>query len=652
MSLSSPTPPQHQPPSDPAPHRLLPYLSTISPSYSPSLTSAPILLIGAGGIGCELLKNLVLSGFRDIEVIDLDTIDVSNLNRQFLFRQEHVGRSKSEVAKESVLRFVPHKERHLYKITPHHANVKSSHFSVDYFQRFKVVMNALDNVSARQHVNRMCLAADVPLLDGGTAGYLGQVMTIQKGRTECYECQPKQREQSFAVCTIRSNPSTLLHCVVWAKMLFERLFGKSSDENAIADFETIQKIQDARQFSESAFDLVFRLQVDEAKDMKDTSVFHAGKRPVPILMDNLVAAGKGSSGENGDNNTTNTSSTLLDQQVWNLHQCATIFLDCAQKLRQLKISGTQKDMSFDKDNEMAMDFVTAASNLRAHNYHIEPKSKYEVKGMAGNIVPAIATTNAIISGLLVLETFKVLQGRMDQCRAIFCLRNTCRYKRKNCLLYPISLEKPNPNCYICSSNEVTVRVNTQTTSLQYFVDNILRRQLGMVEPTITFQRQLLFECGEELEDDEKEEYEENGKKTLAQLKIASGEEANRGELAVEDYAQDMDWKVIVLNDENIEREEAEIVGKVEHEKAANTSAQGGALPGAQEAAGTTAETTVTKSEVAMTDENGVVDLISDDEDETSRKRKREQHDHGDTNRADKRKKIEEEPEENIIELSD
>ena len=79
----------------------------LSENLKKNVNSSKILVVGAGGIGCELIKNLVLTGFEDLELIDLDTIDVSNLNRQFLFRKEHVGKSKSQVAKESALRFNP-----------------------------------------------------------------------------------------------------------------------------------------------------------------------------------------------------------------------------------------------------------------------------------------------------------------------------------------------------------------------------------------------------------------------------------------------------------------------------------------------------------------------------------------------------------------
>lgn len=68
---------------------------------------------------------------------------------------------------------------------------------------------------------------------------------------------------------------------------------------------------------------------------------------------------------------------------------------------------------FDKDDDDTLDFVTASANLRSIVFGIETKSRFDIKQMAGNIIPAIATTNAIVAGLCVLESFKVIDGRYD-----------------------------------------------------------------------------------------------------------------------------------------------------------------------------------------------------------------------------------------------
>lgn len=188
------------------------------------VSAAKVCVVGAGGIGCELLKNLVLSGFKSIEVIDLDTIDVSNLNRQFLFRKWHVGKSKSKIAREAILTFNPS-----VNVISHHGNVKQGKFSVDYFKKFTIVFNALDNLEARRHVNRLCLAAEVPLIESGTTGDTGQVEVIKKGDTKCFDCETRQSLKTYPICTIRSTPSKPVHCIVWAKEFYKLLFGKRDE---------------------------------------------------------------------------------------------------------------------------------------------------------------------------------------------------------------------------------------------------------------------------------------------------------------------------------------------------------------------------------------------------------------------------------------
>lgn len=174
-----------------------------------------VLIVGAGGIGCELVKNAVLAGLCRIHLVDLDTIELSNLNRQFLFRRRHIGQAKALVAREAVLPIAPDCD-----IVAHVADITDIvQFPISFFASFRLVLNALDNVAARRHVNNMCLAANVPLIESGTAGHLGQTAIIINGRTECFDCVEKDPPKTFPVCTIRSTPSTPLHCIVWAKDL-------------------------------------------------------------------------------------------------------------------------------------------------------------------------------------------------------------------------------------------------------------------------------------------------------------------------------------------------------------------------------------------------------------------------------------------------
>ncbi len=135
-----------------------------------------------------------------MQIVDLDIIDISNLNRQFLFRHKHVGQPKAKVAREAVLKFGPPEAKDT--VIAHHGNVKNETFGLEFFEKFDIVFNALDNVAARRHVNRLCIAKGKPLVESGTAGYIGQVTVIKGKVTECYDCQPKAtpKQVCFNLC--------------------------------------------------------------------------------------------------------------------------------------------------------------------------------------------------------------------------------------------------------------------------------------------------------------------------------------------------------------------------------------------------------------------------------------------------------------------
>ncbi|KAF8773718.1 SUMO-activating enzyme subunit 2 like protein [Argiope bruennichi] len=447
------------------------------------IKSCKILVVGAGGIGCELLKNLVLTGFEELHVIDLDTIELSNLNRQFLFHKQHIGRPKAIVAKESVLKFNPKA-----KITAYHDSITNNKYDVAFFRQFSAVANALDNVGARSHVNRMCLAADIPLIESGTSGYLGQVTVYKKKITECFECLPRKPQKTYPGCTIRNTPSEPVHCIVWAKHLFNQLFGETdADEEVspdVADPElggqaneagNVQRISTREWAKSSDYDprkLFEKLFSEDIKYLHSmTDLWKKRCRPMILDWNDLPDAVPGSSKQE--------EPRIKDQMLWNIKQCADIFCSSLTALKKkVDEGGPGTILTWDKDDDHCMDFVASVSNLRAHCFLIPLQSKFDVKAIAGNIVPAIATTNAVISGLLVLQLINILKGDITKCRTAW-LNESAKGGKK--MISSAQLEKPNPKCFVCSplTPEVAVKVNVKTLTAKTLNDKILKEKLHM-----------------------------------------------------------------------------------------------------------------------------------------------------------------------------
>eukprot|EP00043_Microstomoeca_roanoka_P008867 m.85133 g.85133 ORF g.85133 m.85133 type:complete len:600 (-) comp14413_c0_seq6:138-1937(-) len=457
-----------------------------------AVNSCKLLIVGAGGIGCELLKNVALAGFKDIHVIDLDTIELTNLNRQFLFQQQHVGKSKAKVASESVLAFNPS-----LNITAYHANIFDEQFNLRFFEQFDLVMNALDNLKARNHVNRMCLAAKKPLVESGSAGYLGQVTVIKKGVTECYECVPKPPPKQYPACTIRNTPSTIVHCIVWAKFLFTHLYGEADHENDVApnpddpelgadkpsdtNGDEEQSRMNTRQWAEAnQFDpqrLLEKLFVrDISVLLSMASLWTKRAKPHVLDLDSLTKGLPSTTSGQADD-------VLPDQRVWNLQECIQKFLSSAAELKRRFLACSPGDyLTWDKDDDIAMDFVCAAANLRAQVFGIPLRSRFDVKSMAGNIIPAIATTNAVVAGLIVNEAFKILRNNLDQCRAVYLSRSVMG---GNKLVNPLAIPRPNPKCYVCSERPtVTIKLDVTVVTVETLAESILKKDLSLVTPEV------------------------------------------------------------------------------------------------------------------------------------------------------------------------
>ena len=498
------------------------------------------------------------------EQIDLDTIETSNLNRQFLFRKRHVGESKAKVACATALEMVRAAEERQTRghgasqdeedggavngekkksrdvtIVPHHANIKDAAYDVTYFKQFDIVLNGLDNLEARRHVNRMCIAAGVPLVESGTAGYLGQVTVHIDQQTSCFDCHPRPATtKQYPICTIRNTPDKPIHCIVWAKdILFKRLLGPKDaitdlddgmkrqagadgddeerdamtangvSENAQAgasdsggdtgadpgvSFFVRRDDESAREYAKRVFARVFSADIERLLEVKE--MWENRAQPTSLTLDSIVIP-------EVDAAVSSTSASARlglanSQEVWDLAQNAVIFLESIVMFLETRADEVGS-IEFDKDDDLAVELVTSAANLRMTNYGIKTQSLFEVKGMAGNIIHAIATTNAIVAGLIVLEAKKILTGALNECRSTYLLMSPSNKK----LLMAVTPDEPNPTCCVCKATKarLVLEVDTGTATLASLINQILVVAIGMEEPAIYLGDNLVYDADEDQE---------------------------------------------------------------------------------------------------------------------------------------------------------
>jgi ubiquitin-activating enzyme E1 len=201
-------------------------------AFQARLGALRTFLVGAGAIGCEVLKTWAAMGVACgvggcVTVTDMDHIERSNLSRQFLFRAAHIGRAKATVAAAAAAGLNADFRARAFEVRvgPDSEGLYNDAF----WDAQSGACNALDNVDARLYVDARCVHYGKPLLESGTLGPKGNTQVVVPRLTDNYGASQDPPAKEHAVCTIKSFPFQIEHTLQWARDVFEGEFKQLPD---------------------------------------------------------------------------------------------------------------------------------------------------------------------------------------------------------------------------------------------------------------------------------------------------------------------------------------------------------------------------------------------------------------------------------------
>ena len=214
------------------------------------IEQSKIFMIGAGATGCEFLKNFAMMGFctndKDSKFIvtDNDSIEVSNLSRQFLFRQKDVGSSKAVTASNSVKLMNP--KFNVVGLQKKVCEETEDYFDEDFWNKLDYVIMAVDSLQARKYIDTRVVKFEKCSVDAGTMGTVANTQIIVPHKTMSYGDNKENEEEApkvIPMCTLRHFPSIITHCIEWSRDVFNAYFISTVNDikNYFTNFETFKQ---------------------------------------------------------------------------------------------------------------------------------------------------------------------------------------------------------------------------------------------------------------------------------------------------------------------------------------------------------------------------------------------------------------------------